>query len=60
MTVYRVTGAANFRGHKPGHTFEAILDKAMEARALRRRNIEIVAQTKPALIPGSYRLPRLD
>lgn len=58
MTVYRVTGRAEYRGHKPGETFEASLDRLMEHRAIRRGSIEVVDRTEPRLVPGSYRLPR--
>ncbi len=58
MSVYKVTGSSEFRGHQPGETFEAQLPEGMERRALRRGNIELVERSTPALVPGSYRLPR--
>ena len=58
MSIYKVTGPSEFRGHQPGTTFEARLPEPMERRALRRGNIELVEQSTPKLQPGSYRLPR--
>ncbi len=55
MTVYRVL-IAEFDGYAPGSTFEAVLDPAKERRALRRGNIEILDETPPVLVPGSYKL----
>lgn len=57
MSLYRVTGATAYRSHPPGSVFEAVLDPPAEARAIRRRNIELVARSKPSLVPGSYQLP---
>ena len=56
MTIYRV-GSRPYRGHGPGDEFEAVLDPAAERRALDRGAITVVRAGKPALEPGSYRLP---
>jgi hypothetical protein len=39
LTTYNVTGPTNFRGHKPGETFDAELSEAEEARAIARGSI---------------------
>ncbi len=58
MSVYKVTGSSEYRGHMPGTTFEARLPAPMERRAIRRGNIELVEESTPRLQPGSYKLPR--
>lgn len=55
--VYRVTGKRQYRGHEPGTTFEAILDRGAESRAIQRGDIELIRHVEPSLAPGSYRLP---
>ena len=55
--VYRVTGTLGFRGHKPGETFEAVLDPRAEARAIARGNIRRIRTSTPQIRPGSYNLP---
>lgn len=55
--VYRVTGKRQYRGHDPGTTFEAILDRGAEQRAVARGDIELIRHVQPGLAPGSYRLP---
>ena len=55
--VYRVTGRRQYRGHEPGTTFEAILDRGAEHRAIARGDIELIRHVQPGLAPGSYRLP---
>ena len=57
MSIYKVTGRLNYRGHPPGATFEARLPLPAEARAVRRGSIRLVKRSDPALEPGSYRLP---
>jgi hypothetical protein len=57
VTLYRVTGSREYRGHKSGDVFEATLDPAAEARALRRGSIEVVKRSRPRLQEGSYTLP---
>lgn len=57
MSAYRVSGSRGYRGHPPGAVFEAALDRAAEARALARGDIELLERTTPVLQPGSYKLP---
>ena len=57
MSVYQVIGRLGYKGHKPGEQFEAVLDPMVERRAIARRNIRLISNTKPKLQPGSYRLP---
>lgn len=54
---YRVTGPFAFRGYKPGETFTAVLEPAVERRAFLRGSIELLERIIPTLPPG-YRLPR--
>jgi hypothetical protein len=58
VSVYKVTGRADFDGYPPGSTFEAVLDENKAHRAIRRGSIQLVEESKPTLVPGSYRLPR--
>lgn len=58
MTVYQVIGRLNYRGHKPGDVFEAVLDPGAERRGIARGNIVVIDDRKPELQPGSYKLPR--
>jgi hypothetical protein len=55
--VYRVTGRRQYRGHEPGTTFEAIIDRNAEARAIARGDIELIRHVQPGLAEGSWRLP---
>jgi hypothetical protein len=55
--VYLVTGPREYRGHKPGETFEAKLEPNVEHRAIRRGSIRLLRRVTPALVPGSYTLP---
>lgn len=55
--VYQVTGRREYRGHKPGSTFEAALDRSAEERAIGRGDIRLIRRFTPDLAPGSYRLP---
>ena len=55
---YEVTGRLAFRGYEPGETFTAVLEPAVEARAIRRGNIRLLERITPSIQPGSYRLPR--
>jgi hypothetical protein len=55
---YQVVGRRAYRGHDPGDTFEAKLDRHAELRAIRRGDIVLLRRVTPALQPGSYRLPR--
>lgn len=58
MTIYVVTGLRSYRGHQPGEEFEAVIDPAAEARAVKRKQIEVVTRSTPKLKKGSYRLPK--
>jgi hypothetical protein len=42
VTVYKVTGATSFLGHKPGEEFEAELTEQQERRAKERGSIRVV------------------
>jgi hypothetical protein len=57
VSVYQVTGNTAYRSHPPGSIFEAQLEPTAEQRAIIRRNIRLVEQSTPALLPGSYTLP---
>lgn len=57
MSVYKVTGVFDYRGHPPGSLFEAELDAEAEGRALRFGSITVVDRRRTELVPGSYRLP---
>jgi hypothetical protein len=54
---YQVTGKRAYRGHQPGDTFEARLDRNAEIRAVNRGNIILLERLTADLRPGSYRLP---
>lgn len=57
MSVYKVTGRLPYRDHKPGVTFEAMLEPDEEIRALERGNVIIVKVSRPGLVDGSWTLP---
>lgn len=57
MSVYRVAGRLNYRGHEPNTVFEASLDPGAEQRAIGRGSISLIESSTPSLQPGSYRLP---
>jgi hypothetical protein len=58
MALYLVTGNRSvFGGQKPGSTFEALIERDAEERAVRRGDIRVLERSTPALRPGSYRLP---
>lgn len=54
---YLVTGKREYRGHVPGSTFEAALDRNAEQRAINRGDIRLLRRFTPDLEPGSYTLP---
>jgi hypothetical protein len=54
---YEVCGRRIYRGHPPGAVFEAKLDPAAEARAIRRGSIRLLERLTADLPPGKYRLP---
>ncbi len=58
MSIYRVTGL-KFKGYDTGETFESVLPRPLERRAIARGQIELVERSTPALVPGSYTLGRL-
>lgn len=55
--VYRVTGRREYRGHAPGTLFEALLDPAVEQRAVARGDIQLLRRVTPDLQPGSFTFP---
>lgn len=57
MTLYQVVCGHNYRGHRPGDTFEAVLDHGVEERALASGALLVLERTIPSLQPGSYQLP---
>jgi hypothetical protein len=56
--VYRVTGRRQYRGHEPGTTFHARLEREAERRAIERGDIELLERIEPALSAGSFKLPK--
>ena len=58
MSVYKVTGIFNYRGHAPGTIFIASLQQLEEERALERGNIEILHRGPVALDPLKIRRPK--
>jgi len=52
-----VAGSWPYREHKPGSTFEASLDPAVEERALASGAIRLLERRTPSIQPGTYRLP---
>lgn len=44
LKTYLVTGHSKYRGHAPGEKFVADLEPDVEARALRRKNVEIISE----------------
>lgn len=55
---YFVTGNRRYRGHQPGSTFEARLDRNAEARAIRRGDIQLLRHIHPTVQPGTYTFPQ--
>lgn len=56
MSLYQVVGRRSYRRHKPGDTFEAVLDARAEARAVGRGAIRLVRRGNPSL-PETYAFP---
>ncbi len=56
--LYLVTGRRQYRWHKPGETFEALLEPMAEKRAIERGSIAVLAVIEPSLVAGSYELPK--
>lgn len=57
FTQYEVLRHNGYRGFERGAVFEAVLDRAAEARALRRGDIQILQRATPTIQSDSYRLP---
>lgn len=57
LGVYKVTGRRVYRGHEPGTIFEARIDPAVENRAVRRGDIELLERITPDL-PPEWALPK--
>jgi hypothetical protein len=55
--VYEVSGKRAYRGHAPGETFEARLDRFAERRAIERGAIRLLERVVADLPPDKYRLP---
>lgn len=55
--VYEVTGNREYRGHKPGTTFEAVLDPGPEQRAIARGDIRLIDRITPSIRAGSLTMP---
>lgn len=53
--VYRVLGKRDYRGHKPGDEFVALLDMKAEGRAIQRGSIERIGTEVPR--PKNYTFP---
>jgi hypothetical protein len=58
MSFYKVIGPVPYRNHPPGSTFEADLDEKAEARAIKRKAIEVLDRRPPTLRDGSWTLPK--
>lgn len=58
MSVYRVTGHHNYRGHAPGETFIATLRQDEEARALTRGNIAVIQRGPVTIEEHRIRPPK--
>jgi hypothetical protein len=54
---YRVSGRRTYRGHTPGSTFEAALPPTVEARALARRDIQLIRRIVPTIEADCLQLP---
>jgi hypothetical protein len=54
---YQVVGTREYRGHKPGERFEALLAPRVEQRAIARGDIKLLRRVTPSINPGSFRLP---
>lgn len=56
--LYEVLSPRAYRGHPPGSTFQARIDRFAERRAVDRGDIRLLARITPTLQPGSYTLPQ--
>ncbi len=57
MSLYQVTGRRNYREHRPGETFEAVLKPNIEHIALKVGAIKILESSTPSIRPGSATVP---
>jgi hypothetical protein len=55
--LYLVCGSRAYRGHQPGETFEANIERNAERRAVQRRDIRLLERITPTIQPGSFTLP---
>jgi hypothetical protein len=55
---YKVVGKREYRGHQPGTTFDAVLDRNAERRAIVRGDIRLLDRYVPSLAPGSWTFPQ--
>ena len=55
---YLVSGRLGFRGHRPGATFEACLNPALEARAVHRGNITLLERITLTVHKLPHELPQ--
>lgn len=55
--IFLVVGPRSYRGHPPGTTFHARLDRGAERRAVARGHIRLLERVVPSLQPGTYRFP---
>lgn len=53
---YLVTGRRRYRGHEPGTTFEAQLERNAEARAIQRGDIRLLRLVEPN-VPADATFP---
>jgi hypothetical protein len=54
--VYLVTGKRRYRGHEPGTTFEAALERGAEWRAIDRGDIRLIRRVTPR-VPDEHGFP---
>lgn len=55
--LYLVTGNRAYRGHEPGVTFTANLDRLAAQRAIDRGDIALITRIVPEIQKGSFRFP---
>jgi len=55
--VYKVIGKREYRGHAPGSTFEARIDRPAEQRAIERGDIELVQRVE-ITVPAQRTFPQ--
>lgn len=55
--TYYVSGNRRYRGHEPGTTFDASLERNAERRAVARGDIKLVKRTTPTVQPGTFTFP---